>query len=202
MSYLKKIEFFNDLAERWDRQVNVEKQRENLRKGLRLFSIKPHERIVDIGCGTGNLTILLLKYLSDKGEICSIDISENMIQKAQKKIRDSRVKWFVCNAEKSLPVEDLWADRVFCYSVWPHFERVDNVIAEIRRVLKKGGRLYIWHTLPRSRINDIHRGAGDAVCNDVLIPAIELVSMLENAGFSPVNFNDDDVEYLVVAEKR
>ena len=50
--------------------------------------IKPNDRIVDFGVGTGRNAHLMLDYLSPKGKLVGIDISEVMISQFNKKCKD------------------------------------------------------------------------------------------------------------------
>jgi hypothetical protein len=61
--------------------------------------------------------------------------------------------------------------------------------------------LHIWHLSPRAAINEIHTSAGEAVANDVLVPATEVAKLLEQHGFIPYKVIDDDERYLVSARR-
>ena len=56
-----------------------------IEKSIQLMRIKPQDRIVDFGAGTGRNARLMLKYLSKRGELSGIDISEVMISQFKKK---------------------------------------------------------------------------------------------------------------------
>lgn len=200
MNNYDKIEFFNSIAERWDNSIDIEELKKRLREKLRLFGIKPDDKVVDIGCGTGNLTSVILEFLSEYGDIYAVDNAEKMLLMAKCKIGNKSVKWFNCSAEQ-MDLSDNWADHIFCYSVWPHFDKPENVIKEIRRILKRGGRLYIWHTISRNCVNKIHKSVSKVTRSDILIPARDLASFLKSYGFLPVHIRDDETEYLIVAKR-
>ena len=50
-----------------------------MRKSIQLMDIKPTDRILDLGAGTGRNACLMKKYMSSKGELLGLDISEEMI---------------------------------------------------------------------------------------------------------------------------
>lgn len=164
------------------------------------FNMKPDDKIVDIGCGTGNLTSVILEFLSEEGAIFAIDNSERMLLKAKGKLHNKPVRWLHCSAEQ-MDIPDNWADHIFCYSVWPHFSSPERVTREAVRILKRGGRLYIWHTISRNCVNEVHKNASEPIRSDLLLPAGDLIPFLGAYGLSPVYIRDDDVEYLVVVEK-
>jgi len=83
--------------------------------------------------------------------------------------------------------------------VWPHIEDRARVLLELARVLRPGRPLHVWHLASRSKINEIHAGAGEAVRNDVLPPAAETAQCLAEAGFSVASAAEGDDHYLVTA---
>ena len=101
-----------------------------------------------------------------------------------------------------MPFEDGSLDRVFCFSMWPHVADPKAALQEIKRVLKPGGALHIWHIDSRYTINHVHANAGEAVREDVLIPAAELAEFVRQTGFDIEEVVDSDTEYLISAEKE
>lgn len=95
-------------------------------------------RILDVGCGNGNLFSLLPE---GRYELFGIDFSENMIAEARKKCGD-RAAFSVADAEE-LPFEDDTFDFVVCNASFHHYIHPDTVAAEMHRVLKTGGKLLI-----------------------------------------------------------
>ena len=94
-------------------------------------------RILDVGCGNGNL----FTYLSErKYELTGIDFSANMIMEAEKNCRHAT--FMVADAEK-LPFEDGSFDIIVCNASFHHYIHPDTVLNEMHRVLKNGGKLLI-----------------------------------------------------------
>ena len=92
-------------------------------------------RILDVGCGNGNLFSLLPER---RYELFGIDFSENMIAEARKKCGD-KAAFSVADAEE-LPFEDDTFDLVVCNASFHHYIHPDTVAAEMHRVLKTGGK--------------------------------------------------------------
>lgn len=197
---VKRVAFFDEIAEKWDTWEDLPALQQKLAAGLDEFGVRPNETVLDIGCGTGNLTQALLKRLSPEGRIVAVDISPCMIARAQDKNPDLRVTWH-CTNVCELPLADESCDRVFCYSVWPHFDKPGAAIGELRRVLRLSGFLHVWHLRPREEINAIHASAGEAVRHDILPPAGEVADRLLQAGFQVITTIDDSKQYLVNAIK-
>jgi len=195
-----KRDFFDGIAAKWDGWVKPDVLGAALRRGLERFNVGPNETVIDLGCGTGNLTQALLVRLSDHGRVIAVDFSPRMLDEARRKVRDPRVEW-INAAAKSLPLDDASADRIICFSAWPHFSSPHDVTLEMRRALKPGGLLHVWHTESRETINAIHAGAGEAIRQDLLAPATELAQLLEGCGFEVLAAEEDDAHYLVAARK-
>lgn len=201
MTTKTKAAYFDSIAELWDGWEDTEALHHKLCAGLEELGLSGDERVVDIGCGTGNLTRALLSRLSGRGGVFAVDISSKMIDVARSKISDNRARFHVGDA-MSLPLEDGSAHRAICYSVWPHFEDKPSISSELHRVLKPGGCLHIWHLLSKERINEIHRAADDSVSRDLLPPAEETARLLALFGFKVVTVLDDSEHYLVTAVKE
>jgi len=190
--------YFDSIAERWDGWEDLPALEARLAAGLERLGVGPDERVLDAGCGTGNLTRALLDRLSGSGRVLAVDLSPRMIDAARRKAPDPRADWLVADIRR-LPVPAATFDRAICFSVWPHLDDRAAAAAEIFRVLKPGGRLDIWHLASRAKINAVHAGAGGAIGSDLLPPARETADLLSRHGFRPATVIDDDGQYLVTA---
>jgi ubiquinone/menaquinone biosynthesis C-methylase UbiE len=111
-----------------------------------LFSLIPEgdKKILDVACGTGKSTEQLVR---DGTEVFGVDIDPLMIDEARKQavINNLSISYEVATAEK-LPYPDDTFDAVTVGTAF-HWFANEVAIAEIKRVLKKGGLLYIFWTL-------------------------------------------------------
>ncbi len=190
--------YFDELSTRWDGFTDGVKVREALANVLSAYGIGPEEHIVDLGCGTGNLSHVLCAALGPQGRVTAVDISPAMIDVAADRLDDPRVHWVVADAA-ALPLEQRTADRVICFSAWPHFPEPARVARELGRVLRVGGSLHVVHIDAREKINAIHTGVGGAIGHDILPPAAVLVDLLRGNGFDPYEEVDGPDAYRVSA---
>ena len=94
----------------------------------------PGQKILDLGCGTGDLTAALA---TNGAKVLGIDNSAEMIVKA----RYSHPELMFAEIDAlELPYDEEF-DTVFSNSVFHWIPDVDRLLAEIRRALKPGGKL-------------------------------------------------------------
>jgi len=125
-------------------KMSFGRERRFREKTLAIMKVAPDERVLDIGCGTGSLTIMISEQLSEAGKAVGIDAAPKMIEIARKKAArsGSRAEFAVGIAEK-LDFADASFD-VVVNSMFTHHiddELKELAFAEMFRVLRPGGRL-------------------------------------------------------------
>ncbi|MDO8445733.1 MAG: methyltransferase domain-containing protein [Deltaproteobacteria bacterium] len=106
-----------------------------------LIDIKPGERVLDIGCGTGNYTVEVAKRVAD---VIGIDSSEEMLGWARIKAQKADIKAsFKAADAMNLPFPDSSFDAVLSNGLLCFLKEPEKALMEMRRVLKPGGRLVV-----------------------------------------------------------
>ena len=116
------------------------------RKTVEFAQIAPGERILDVGCGTGDLTLRAAERAGSTGQVCGIDPGPEMIEVARRKADRKHVAVdFRVGVIEQLPYPDASFDVVLSSLMMHHLPADLKPIglAEIRRVLKPTGRLII-----------------------------------------------------------
>lgn len=97
-------------------------------------------RVLDVGCGHGHWTAALAEV---NDEVVGIDQSASRIGIAKEVTAGfNNVTLEVGNAYPA-PYPDESFDGIFCYGVFMFLDR-DKALAEFHRILKPGGRLYVF----------------------------------------------------------
>jgi len=191
--------YFNGRAAVWD-EVAAEKDQFKLRQMAARLDIRPGSVVLDVGAGTGVFIPFLRQRIGGDGKILAIDIAEEMLHRARTKSCNGAVDYL--NADVAhIPLPDASVDSVVCYSSFPHFQDKPGAFAEIHRVIKRGGRLFICHTSAREAINGLHNGIPE-VAHDVIPEDWEMRLMLAEAGFVDVEIEDNCENYFCRALRR
>jgi ubiquinone/menaquinone biosynthesis C-methylase UbiE len=114
--------------------------------GVEALALQPGETVLELGFGTGNEVLDLARLVGPTGGVKGIDISSGMLEVAQGKLTQAALKTPVelkVGDARSLPYGNGEFDAVytsFTLELFPS-DDIPVVLAEVRRVLKKGGRI-------------------------------------------------------------
>ena len=113
------------------------------RMTLEMADVKPGESVLDVGCGTGSLALAAKAAVGREGSVRGIDASPEMIEQARRKAAKAVAKAdFRVALIEELPFGEAEFDLVLSSFMLHHLP--DGLkrkgLAEVRRVLKPGGR--------------------------------------------------------------
>lgn len=173
--------------------------------------LEPGDRVLDLCCGTGDLAIEVAGRVGPSGEVVGADFSEPMLEIArEKEPGEGEAAVSFVNADAlELPFEDHSFDALTIGFGARNLADLDRGLAEMRRVLRPGGRLVILEITQPSReplkgffalwfdrlVPLIGRVAGDSAAYSYLpdsvrsFPAADaLADRLVGAGFDQVRW--------------
>lgn len=129
--------FFGRVAGQWD-EVRSELFGSRFTAESLLCLLPREWTVVDIGCGTGNVSELLSPLVR---RVIAVDASAAMLKAAQKRLEgEGRTNVeFVRGEIQKLPLKDGTADAAVAFLVLHHVPEVGAALAEMRRVLRPGG---------------------------------------------------------------
>ena len=126
-----------------------------------IYMLNPseHDKLIDVGCGTGDIGKLFLKATNYKSEILCVDPNENMIKKGKKKfINHKNVSWLKESAEKLSSKSNFFNYYTISFGL-RNTSNLDKSISEAYRVLKKGGRFLCleFSKIDNSNLNFLYK---------------------------------------------
>ena len=191
-------EYFNGKADIWDEEV-AEKDTSKLVRMAGRLDLEPGAVILDVGTGTGVFLPYLLESIGTNGKVVAIDIAEEMLARAKAKELGRNIEYLQADIDDT-PLDGEMFDSIVCYSSVPHIQDKLKALAEMKRVMKGGGRLLICHTSSRAHINEIHSQIPE-VAGDTVPDGDEMRSILSAAGFDRIKIEEDTESYLASAER-
>ena len=109
----------------------------------KLLELSSSSSVLEIGCGSGGYAVHLAKHIGC--QVVGLDINAEGVRNAkalaEKDKLGARVKFEQCDVSQCLPVEDNAFDAIYSNDVLCHVPRRSQVLSDLWRVLKPGGRL-------------------------------------------------------------
>ena len=132
---------------------------------VELGGLKPHDRVLDVGCGVGRMAVPLTTYLDGKGKYEGFDVVVGAIRWCEQAITSRFPNFHFVVADLynktynprgryeakdyPFPYEDASFDFAILTSVFTHLlpEDTEHYVAELSRVMAPGGRVFATHFL-------------------------------------------------------
>jgi len=136
---------------RWAEQGEGEKMQHHhldiTEKTIRLMGLRPGERVLDLGCGSGWATRLLARLVADGpegfGQVVGIDVSDEMIRQARAASKDFENILYVWGSATQIPWEENFFDKMLSVESFYYYPDQDRALAELFRVMAPHGRMFI-----------------------------------------------------------
>lgn len=116
-------------------------------KTIRLMDLRPGERVLDLGCGSGWATRLLARMVGEGpegfGQVVGVDVSDEMIRQARAASKDFENILYVWGSSEKIPWEENFFDKVLSVESFYYYADQDRALHELFRVMAPHGRLFI-----------------------------------------------------------
>ncbi|MFZ4701805.1 MAG: class I SAM-dependent methyltransferase [Candidatus Methylumidiphilus sp.] len=160
------------------------------------LAIKPGEKVLDVGSGTGRLTEYVADIVGLEGEAVGVDPLPLRIDIAQQK-RRANLSFGIAPAEDLSQFADASFDAAYFNSVFHWLEDKHTALTEVARVLKPGGRLGI-SAASKERPHSLQGVVRDVLSREPFnqhgeqgfdgplfkLDVAETIALLDTAGFS------------------
>ena len=153
------------------------------------------ETVLDLGSGGGLDCFLAARQIGESGHVIGVDMTPEMLNRA----RQGAQRLGLVNVEfregylEALPVEDSSIDVVISNCVINLSPDKPQVLREIFRVLKPGGRLSVSDIVTNRPVPETRREDSDdwCGCTSGALPVQEYTEELRNTGFVDIQLKPD-----------
>jgi ubiquinone/menaquinone biosynthesis C-methylase UbiE len=136
-----------ELAGRLELRARSDDETRTREDYLDLLQIRPGERVLDAGCGSGVVTRAIARRVAPGGRVVGIDASPAFLEIARRYADEAglgaAIEWRTADCRR-LPFEDGAFDVVLAATVLAHVPRAEEALAEMARVTRPGGRLAVF----------------------------------------------------------
>ena len=135
---------YNSWSETYDAVDNKTRDLEAI-ACRRILSGIAFKTVIELGCGTGKNTV----WLAEKAEhVTAVDLSEEMLAVARKKIRSSNVEFRQADVKTRWDFIDAKVDLITCSLILEHVKDLDHIFDQAARYLNPSGYFYICELHP------------------------------------------------------
>jgi len=135
------MDFDQDLGEL---QRKVSQTQEGIGRRKIVFeslAVESGQSILDLGCGGGYQARSLALAVGSEGRVVGVDPSQKQLEVAREYCSDLDNVEFTQDSGNDLSFDNETFDSATSTNVLDYIDDIDSVVAELRRVLRKGGRL-------------------------------------------------------------
>jgi ubiquinone/menaquinone biosynthesis C-methylase UbiE len=105
---------------------------------VRSLNIKPGQRIIDVGCGNGYMSILFSKMVTQSGTVWAMDSDEYFIRTLNEETVGTNIETVIEDISKTTRLSESSADLIYISTVIHSLsrEQMPGFLQEVKRLLK------------------------------------------------------------------
>ncbi len=169
---------------------------------LETLIINLDDKIIDIGCGGGDLLVHLAKAVDKKGHIYGLDPSEDQIANAHEKCAEFQNVSLLNNSADKIDLPDKSCNIAISTQTFDYIKKIDDALHETTRILKSSASFInislLWDYFrfygAEKALNDKIHEAFKAHCSHQMLP-MELPGKLSNLGF--INIKNKSLSFII-----
>lgn len=149
-------------------------------KNIEQLRIQPGQDIADLGAGSGFYTLAAAKSLSATGRVYAIDVQKELLSKLKNEatkqgLYNIEVIWGDIEKPNGTKLRDSSVNLAMLCNILFQLENKENIIIEVKRILKPNGRLLVVDWL------DSFGGTGPKP--NMIVKKEPITAKFEKAGF-------------------
>lgn len=170
--------FFASSADQWD-QLRHELYGQTFESQAQIALLPSNWTVADLGCGTGHTCGSLAKAVAN---VIGIDESPAMLKAARQRLADCENVQLHRGDLHAIPIDDDTCDAALLTLVLTYLTQPAEVIAQMKRILKPGGKAVIVDILLHDQ-EDFRRKMGQ---QNMGYQTVQIKKMLQTAGFADI----------------
>ncbi len=184
--------FFNKIAPNWDNEPICEEKILDII--LDNAGVKENTDILDIGCGTGVLFPFYQKR--NVNSITAVDISTEMVKIASEKFPTANI---FCGDAENMDFPQQF-DVVMIYNAFPHFPNPQELIENLAKAVKSGGKFSVAHGMSKKDLDEVHKKSASNV--SLPLPEANALAKEFEQHFNVDTIISNEKMYQIVGTKR
>ncbi len=109
---------------------------------LALMDLKPADRVLDLGCGTGWASRRLARVVT-AGEVVGLDVADEMLRRAEQTSEGIKNVRYVWGSAEKIPAADNAFSKILSVESFYYYADQAKALDELLRVMAPGGKLFI-----------------------------------------------------------
>ena len=149
---------------------------------LALMDLKPGDRVLDLGCGTGWASRRIARTVT-KGEVVGLDVADEMVRRAALASPNISNLRYIWGSAEHIAVPDKYFNKILSVESFYYYGDQGKALDELHRVLAPGGKLFILINLYKDNPYSL-RWVGELKVPVQALSEAEYLQLLKDHGFA------------------